>query len=532
VTKADLPHFAESEFNEKLQKLFDYIQHLEGRINWLEEENRRLKGLPAKPNLSPAKPLAPSPLTPDSPDKKKRGGSKPGARRQKTAELEIHRTQRIQPDEEIPEGAVFKGYQDFVVQDLEIHACNTLYQLARWETPDGDSVIGKLPLDVKGHFGVVLRSYILHQHNQCRVTEPLLLEQLHEFGVEISKGQLHSILTDDHEPFHQEKEDILKTGLQASSFIQVDDTGARHAGKNGYCTVICNPYFAYFETTNSKSRINFLQILRGKHQGYEITPESLEYAKSLKLPQAQLECLQLGVRCEEKEQWEVFLEVSGIHQELHIRIATEAALIGSLMRLGFNPNLAILSDDAGQFDIFLHALCWIHAERKIKELEPYTPEQQVAVQLARSQIWDLYNSLRYYKTSPSQSAAKEIEEQFETIFKQATCYVSLNCALKRLYANKEELLLVLQRPEIPLHNNQSESDIREKVQRRKISVTFSDRGKQCRDTFSSLKKTCKKNGISFWKYLIDRLSHTDNIGNLAEIVRLSTLSAHPIRISS
>ena len=87
---------------------------------------------------------------------------------------------------------------------------------------------------------------------------------------------------------------------------------------------------------------------------------------------------------------------------------------------------------------------------------------------------------------------------------------------------------MLTRPEVPLHNNQSESDIREKVQRRKISVTFSDAGKGCRDTFSSLKKTCRKNGISFWSYLHDRLNNRWEIANLSEIIRARIQSAAPL----
>jgi hypothetical protein len=72
--------------------------------------------------------------------------------------------------------------------------------------------------------------------------------------------------------------------------------------------------------------------------------------------------------------------------------------------------------------------------------------------------------------------------------------------------NKRELLLVLERPDLPLHNNLSEGDIREYVKRRKISGgTRSEDGRRCRDTFASLKKTCRKLGVSFWSFLTDRV---------------------------
>ena len=92
-------------------------------------------------------------------------------------------------------------------------------------------------------------------------------------------------------------------------------------------------------------------------------------------------------------------------------------------------------------------------------------------------------------------------------------------ALNRIFQNKSELLLVLSRPDIPLHNNLSERDIREYVKKRKISgSTRSDVGKRCRDTFTSLKKTCRKLGISFWKYLIDRVEYQNKYPPLAEIM--------------
>ena len=100
-----------------------------------------------------------------------------------------------------------------------------------------------------------------------------------------------------------------------------------------------------------------------------------------------------------------------------------------------------------------------------------------------------------------------------------TCYTTLNQALKRIYNNKAELLLVLDYPNIPLHNNLSEGDIREYVKRRKISgSTRSNLGRKCRDTFASLKKTCRKLAISFWDFLMDRISRKNEIPWLSEVM--------------
>lgn len=74
-------------------------------------------------------------------------------------------------------------------------------------------------------------------------------------------------------------------------------------------------------------------------------------------------------------------------------------------------------------------------------------------------------------------------------------------------------------PFIPLHNNTSERDIREMVRRRKVSGgARHDDGRQCRDTFASLKKTCQKVGITFWDYLLDRTLLKGEIKPLANYV--------------
>ena len=138
----------------------------------------------------------------------------------------------------------------------------------------------------------------------------------------------------------------------------------------------------------------------------------------------------------------------------------------------------------------------------------------------RNRLWNFYSDLKFYKENPCPTFKKKLEEQFDQLFTTKICFASLNLALQRIYKNKSELLLVLKRPEIPLHNNLSENDIRGYVKKRKISGgTRSEVGRRCRDTFSSLKKTCRKLGISFWNYLKDRLSGNNTIPQLSDCIR-------------
>lgn len=508
--------------------LLEIIQLQQEEIQALKDEIARLKGEKSRPKIKP------STLEQHTDKEKKMGQEKrPGsAKRSKRGEIEIHETKVLKADN-VPPGSRFKGYEDFTVQGLVIKPHNVRYRRERWETPQGDFIVAPLPGELQAlspHYDCTVICFTLYQYYHAQVTQPLILEQLQEFGVDISAGQVSKIITEGHDLFHSEKDEILRVGLQVSSYVNVDDTGARHQGKNGYCTHIGNNLFAWFQSTGSKSRINFLELLRAGHEGYVLDAEALEYMRANKLPKALLERLaHHGQRSfANKTEWKAALAALEITGKRHIRIATEGTLLGSVLKHGINPKLVVLSDDAGQFNVLLHALCWIHAERIIKKLVGFNDQQCAALQQVRGQIWDLYQVLKAYKQAPSDAKKGEISERFDEIFLQKTCFATLNQALGRLHKNKSELLLVLEHPDIPLHNNLSEGDIREYVKKRKISgSTRSKNGRRCRDTFASLKKTCRKLGISFWQFLKDRLCGPNTIPPLPELVRRRAAESHP-----
>ena len=166
----------------------------------------------------------------------------------------------------------------------------------------------------------------------------------------------------------------------------------------------------------------------------------------------------------------------------------------------------MVSDDAGQFNVGQHALCWIHAERLVHKLETFTDHQRVAQQHVRGLIWWFYADLKAYRLEPTRRRRRELRARFDRIFQRRTGFVTLDRLLQRLHANKDELLMVLDHPEIPLHTNGSENDIRCQVTKRHVSGgTHSDIGRDCRDAFLGLAKTCRKLGIAFWDYLGARL---------------------------
>lgn len=504
--------------------LLEVIRQQAETIEQLRDEINRLKNHPRKPDIKPSR------LEKDKSQSqsKKGGGKRPGSKkRKKTAEITIHEDIPVEPPY-LPKGARFIAYKDFVVQGIKFQACNVRYRLKYYELPDGSHTCAKLPEHLNGkHFSPELISFILYQHYHCHVTQPLLLEQLHDIGIEISKGQINNILIENKQRFHEEKEQILSVGLDISSYVNVDDTGARHQGKNGYCTHIGNEAFSWFESTGSKSRINFLKLMRAGWQDYILNPDALSYMTANNFPAYLQKNIAgyLGTAFANDHQWNRFLADNGIGNERHKKIITEAALIGSIIEHGICRNLVIVSDDAGQFNVLMHALCWIHAERTIAKVIPYSDPAETDLNNIKDQIWSLYQELKQYRENPNKKDKQRLRAKFDEIFTAQTHSATLNQALKRLFGNKEELLLVLQRPDIPLHNNSAENALREYVKRRKISgSTRSARGRQARDTFVSLKKTCRKLGISFWQYLNDRITNSKLIPPLPDVIKAQARS--------
>ena len=470
----------------------------------LRDEIARLKGLKGRPQIKPSgMEKATEPAA-----KAKRKIGRRGAKRTKLTidEITIIKAQDVAP------GARLKGYEDFIVQDLVIETRTTLYRRERWQLATGETVVAPLPAGITSHFGPGLKRFVLAQYHQGQTTMPRLLSLLQGLGLDISKRQLVRLHTAGQDAFLAEACDVLRTGLQAASWITVDDTGARHKAKNGVCTQIGNDAFTAFVTTGSKSRLNFLDVLNAGDTTHVVNDAGLAYMREHDLPHTLIALLvaQPQKRFADRAAWTAHLNGLGIaplavHHD-PVRIATEGALWGNLSAQGLINGTVIVSDGAGQFDIGSHALCWVHAERLVHKLEAFTEERRVAKEAIRARIWQLYADLKVYALAPTAAAKTELSERFDAIFTTSTCFVLLNRQLKRLHAKKAKLLAVLDRPDVPLHTNGSENDIRAHVTRRKVSGgTRSDAGRDCRDAFLGLMKTCAKQAIRFWDYLGCRL---------------------------
>ena len=509
-------------------QLRSLAEHQGARIGELEQENAalheeiaRLKGLKGRPDIKPSgldkktdKALSDS----KTDGEKRRGGT---GKRSKTATLPIDTTRIIKVA--APPGSRFKGYRDSVVQDIIIRRNNVLIRREVWETPEGTMLVAPVPDDVKGQFGAELRRFVVFYYYDGQSTMPRAHRILRMLGIDISTGQIEAILNRDTGEQRTEAVDILRAGLETSPYISTDDTGARHAGQNAVCTEIGGPFFTVFVTTFSKSRINFLELLRGGYNDYRINAAALAFLADKGGAPELIELVAAsGERLFEDDiSFHAHLKELGITAAGQVRLVTEAALAGSIAAHDFLKDAVILSDGAPQFDIFLHALCWVHGERHIFRLHCVSDEQSHKVSRVRALVWAFYAELKRYRMAPSTQRATTLRRRFDRIFNRQTGFVELDQVLERLFFAKDDLLRVLDRPEIPLNTNTDEGQIRAFVTKRKVSGgTRSDIGRQTRDTFLGLAKTCAKLGLSFWDYLGDRFGISPGtIPPLANIIR-------------
>src|SRR5664280_661480 len=490
----------------------------------VKDELARLKHLPPRPPIKPSgMDKSTQAKGPEAGDEK--GGRSSRRRGSQLDRLKIGATIVVKADP--PAGSRNKGFEDIVVQDLSLNPQVTRYRRERWETPEGKTIIAALDSGLVGGYGPNLHRLVLTLHFSGQVTCERIVALLNGMGVVISKRQVVRLLTAKLETFRAEDEAVLKAGL-CGAYVTVDDTGARHAGKNGYTTQIGSSNFTTFRTGPSKSRLAFLSRLRGGVSLYVINDAALAYMEGRDLSQIVIDKFTAHEAriFASAGDWERHLQALALGEMKvlpdPVLIANEAALWGAIHHQGLLQDTVVVSDDAGQFRVGVHALCWVHAERLVHKLIPANDKQRNAVEVAKRMIWWFYRCLKDYKLAPKLEQAQILRARFDRIFKRArTGYATLDGLLKRLHRHKDELLRVLERPKIPLNTNASENDIRAFVTKRKISGgTVSEKGRDARDVMLGLAKTCMKLKLSFYDFIGDRLGIPGpKIPDLATLVR-------------
>ena len=427
----------------------------------------------------------------------------------------------------LPKDAQFKGYEKVVVQDIRFEAYNTLFLKEKYYSPSlKKSYLAPLPPGFEGEFGPAIKSLAIKLSFDTNVTQPRILDLFGDADISISAGQLSNFLIKGHDAFHQEKDALYEAGLKSTPWHHIDDTSTRVNGQNQYCQILCNPLYTAYFTTPNKTRLTVIDVLRNfSDRTFLLNEEAFGYVNAFKLPASVVQMLHAFPKNHQIPEQD-FLRLIEKHlpnlgPQQHTHILDAAAVAAYHAQLEFPIIRMLLCDDAPQFKLITEdlSLCWVHDGRLYKKLDPCIPYHRELLDAFLRQYWDFYRQLLVYQQHPSMDEHLRLGNEFDNLFSTVTGYDALDQRIAKTRAKKPFMLMVLDHPEIPLHNNPAELAARTRVRKRAVSFgTRTEEGTKAWDTFMSLSATAKKLGINFYSYLLDRITRSFNIANLADLI--------------
>ena len=539
LQKIDVASIQDERARECIRLLLNLVETLTVELRKAQAENRYLreklhgrKGGDGKPDPSQGA----SPPASRSPEKERAEPpeTKPNTKRSKLDRIRIDREQVLKLDRAtLPPDAEFKGYEDVVVQELCIRTDNVRFRKEKYYAAStGKTYLAPLPQGYGGEFGPGLKSFCLLFSHLCNMTEPKIVDLLANIGIVISAGQISAWLTGAHQQFEEEKKAIVESGLRSTPWQHIDDTGTRVDGQNQHCQVVCNPLYTAYFTTVRKDRLTILDVLRnGRERIFRINEEALGLLRAFNVAQwvtRRVEQLPFHQDWSEAElDRRLADQIPDLPQTARGRILEAAALAAYHAEPGHVRLL--VCDDAKQFKLVPEelALCWIHEGRHYQSLEPCVPQHRQLLEDFRKRYWDYYKQLRTYQQAPTPEQAPPLRDQFDELFSTVTGYDALDERIARTKVHKVNLLMVLDHPEIPLHNNPAELDARLRVRKRVVSYgPRSAMGAKAWDTMETLLGTAKKLGVNFFHYIRDRVSGAKQMPALADLIEQRARTAN------
>jgi len=532
LNPVDLSNIQDENARELIVRLLNLIEAVsadlrdaQAEIQRLRDENNRLKGEQGKPNIKANKPKPPRSNYSSEQERRK---PKPRQKRSKKATIKIHREQTLEVDKaSLPADAEFKGYEDVVVQDVIFRADNVRFHKEKyWASSTRKTYLAKLPLGYEGQFGPGLKALILTLYFGGGMSEPKIQDLYENVGVQISAGQLSNLLIKGQEEFHREKEEVFEAGLRSTPWQHTDQTSTRVNGQNQHCNIVCNPLYTIYTTTPKKDRLSVLDVLRnGRARRFRLNEEALGYLKPTPLSKATRNWLLAECSDQDWDEKTFVAQLDAKWPKLNMQqrqAILSAAAVAAHHAEEDTPQVRLLvCDDAPQFNWLAEeiALCWVHEGRHYKKLMPVFVYHFELLNDFRKQFWEFYHQLLAYQQQPTPEESARLEAEFDRLFSTCTGFDALDARIARTRKKKESLLMVLQHPEIPLHNNPAELEARQRV--RKRDVSFGPRtqdGVKAWDTFMSLAATSKKQSVSFYQYIHDRISKANQIPSLASLI--------------
>lgn len=508
------------------------VDQLQAENQRLRDENNRLKGEQGQPDIKANKKQSQAGSS-DYSSEHERRQPKRWRKQGKKNKIKIDREQVLDVEAGLlPEDAEFKGYDEVVVQEIKIETDNVRFRKKKYYSPSrGQTYTACLPLGYEGQFGPMLKSWIIVLYFAMNVTEPKIVAFLQTVGIFISAGQVSAIIHRKTGQMHPEKAEIFEAGLRSTPWQQIDETGLRVNGQNCYTHIVCNAFYTAYFTKPHKDRLTVLQILWGDRPlSFCINELALAYWQQCGLSQskrAALSCLPQGQKFSQAE-FETLLKDIELGPQQLKWVKEGAAIAAYHTQAEFPIVLLLLCDDAGQFKRITEilALCWAHEGRHYKKLSPAFEYHAHLLDQFLTRFWDFYHQLLAYQLEPAPAQRERLSAEFDQLFSTVTGYQYLDRQIAKTKTKKNELLVVLTHPAIPLHNNAAELGARQ--QKPKQNISFGPRteaGAKIWDTGLTLVATAYKLGVNIFDYICDRVSGAYQMPSLADLIEIKAIQA-------